>query len=61
MDALEELDRKFDLEEDDESWILHLGSKGVQFPTHDNFSAKEKGQQKQIAESFSRGATENTR
>lgn len=61
MDALEKLDKKFDLEERGESWVLHLGSKGVKFPTGDIFSAKEKNQQKQIAESFSRGATENIR
>jgi hypothetical protein len=63
MDTLIALDRKFDLEEGDEEgeWVLHLGAQGVRLPVDDNFSDKEKEQQKQIAESFSRGSLANIR
>lgn len=61
IESLEGMEKKFDLEEKDGHWVIHRGSYGTHFKMDSAFSEKEILQQRQIAESFSRGCLKNIR
>lgn len=52
-------DRRYPLDEDDDELVLHMGNQGIRFPFKKEFSSKEIGQQKLIADSFSKGRSKN--